>query len=88
MREGILSGIDWSAIAQAQQQGAFAAVAAAKHTVLRRKSLLTSLDALCALEPDEASREVHCLHLSSHKLPHAARSACWQNIVSLASETM
>ncbi|CAL5223717.1 g6272 [Coccomyxa viridis] len=57
MREGILRGMDWSALAQAQRESTFGAVAAAEQTELRKRSLLTSLDALCAMEPDVASRE-------------------------------
>ncbi len=72
MREGILRGMDWSALAQAQRESAFGAVAAAEQTELRKRSLLTSLDALCAMEPDVASREVHCPPLSSRELPPAA----------------
>lgn len=58
MREGILRGADWSAIARAQRDGAFGA-GAAEQTQLRKRSLLTSLEAICAMEPDEEAREVH-----------------------------
>ena len=68
MRESTLRGVDWSAVAQAQREGAFGA-AAAEQTELRRKSLLTSLDALCAMEPEQASREVCRPLLPSHELP-------------------
>ena len=58
MREGILRGIDWNAIARAQREGALGAGAAAQ-TELQKRSLLTSLEAICAMEPDEAVIGVH-----------------------------
>ena len=57
MREGILRGADWPAIAQAQREGAFGA-GAAEQTELRRKSLRSNLDAICAMEPEEPAPEV------------------------------
>ncbi len=58
MREGILRGLDWNAVARAQREGAFGA-GAAEQTELRKKSLLSSLDAICAMQPDKSAREVH-----------------------------
>ena len=57
MREAILRGADWVAIAHTQKDGAFGSQAA-EQTELRRRSLLSSLDAFCAMEPDQQAREV------------------------------
>lgn len=57
MREEILRGADWVAIAHIQKEGAFGSQAA-EQTELRRRSLLSSLDALCAMEPDQQVSEM------------------------------
>lgn len=57
MREAIMKGADWKAIAEAQNKGPFGAEAA-QQTEMRRRSLLSSLEALCALEPDQDVVEV------------------------------
>ena len=60
MREAILKGADCEAIAAAQKEGAFGHDAA-EQTQLRRRALLSTLDALCASQPNEDTQEVSAL---------------------------
>ena len=57
MREAIWRGADWVAIAHTQRDGAFGSQAG-EQTELRRRKLLSSLDALCVMEPNQQVKEV------------------------------
>lgn len=74
LREAIVKGIDWEATAQAQKEGAFGRHAA-EQVDGRRRSLLSSLDALWAMDTDQDNMQVGAMikrfsSLSSHSHTH------------------
>ena len=74
LREAIVKGADWEATAQAQKEGAFGAHAA-EHVGIRRRTLLSSLEALWAMETDQDTMQVgaitgHFSLASSHSHAH------------------
>ena len=74
LREAIVDGVDWEATAQAQKEGAFGRHAA-EQVDSRRRSLLSSLEALWAMDTDQDNMQVgammgHFSSLSSHSHTH------------------
>ena len=57
LREAIVKDVDWEATAQAQKEGAFGSHAA-EQVDSRRKSLLSSLEALWAMDTDQDNMQV------------------------------
>ena len=77
LREAIVKGIDWEATAQAQKEGAFGRHAA-EQVDGRRRSLLSSLDALWAMDTDQDNMQVgghdKALQLFEQSLTHSSAS--------------
>ena len=74
LREAIVKGVDWEATAQAQKEGTFGRHAA-EQLDSRRSSLLSSLEALWAMDTDQDNMQVGAMmgrssSLSSHSHTH------------------
>ena len=57
LREAVVKGVDWEATAQAQKERDFGSHAA-EQVDSRRKSLLSSLEALWAMDTDQDNMQV------------------------------
>jgi hypothetical protein len=85
MREAILKGADWEVIAAAQKEGAFGHDAA-EQTQLRRRALLSTLDALCVSQPNEDTQEVSALTRGPMQLWHALHTVAQRGVSRPASQ--
>ena len=85
MREAILKGADWEVIAAAEKEGAFGQDAA-EQTQLRRRALLSTLDALCTSQPIEDTQEVSALSSGPMQLWHALHTFAHREVSRPASQ--